>query len=144
MGKSNTFVNGLRRVDLSRATGCNLETIRFYEKIGVMPDPPRSSKGYRVYDATHVSRLRFVMRAKALGFTLDETRSLLDLVDGGIQTCAEVQSLALEQIKNVKAKIVDLNRIETILSDTVSRCTGDDVPQCAVIEALSSDTALEV
>ena len=84
-------VKVLRRGDLARLTGCNLETIRYYENIGVMPEPPRSSKNYRVYDDRHVARLCFIMRARELGFTLDEVRDLLALVDGGAQTCGEVQ-----------------------------------------------------
>ena len=133
----NVSVNALRRVDLSRATGCNLETIRYYENIGVMPDPPRSNNGYRCYDASHVARLSFVMRARDLGFKLEEIRELLALVDRGVQTCAEVQKLAQGQVDNVRRKIVDLTRIERVLSETLGKCTGEDVPECAVIDALS-------
>jgi len=127
----------LRRGDLARLTGCNLETIRYYETIGVMPEPPRSSKNYRVYDDTHVTRLRFVMRARELGFTLDEVRDLLAMVDGGQQTCGEVQALATAHLATVRTKIADLRRIEHVLSSTVAQCTGDDVPECPVIDALT-------
>jgi len=127
----------LRRGDLARLTGCNLETIRYYETIGVMPEPPRSSKNYRVYDDSHVTRLRFVMRARGLGFTLDEVRDLLAMVDGGQQTCGEVQALATAHLASVRAKIADLKRIEQVLSSTVAQCTGDDVPECPVIDALT-------
>ena len=82
----NVSVKGLRRVDLARATGCNLETIRYYENIGVMPDPPRNANGYRCYDAGHVSRLRFVMLARDLGFTLEEVCELLALLYRGCHT----------------------------------------------------------
>ena len=134
---SNVSVKGLRRVDLARATGCNLETIRYYENIGVMPDPPRNTNGYRCYDASHVMRLRFVMRARDLGFRLEEIRELLALVDRGVQTCAEVQLLAQGQVDNVRRKIADLARIERVLSETLAKCTGKQVPECAVIDALS-------
>ncbi|NPD20911.1 helix-turn-helix domain-containing protein [Rhodophyticola sp. DY48A3-103] len=127
----------LRRGDLARLTGCNLETIRYYETIGVMPEPPRSSKNYRVYDDSHVTRLRFVLRARGLGFTLDEVRDLLAMVDGGQQTCGEVQALATAHLATVRAKIADLRRIEQVLSSTVAQCTGDDVPECPVIDALT-------
>jgi len=136
MTGNQSSVNGLRRVDLARATGCNLETIRYYEKIGVMPAPPRSANGYRVYDGRHVSRLGFIMRARDLGFKLEEVRSLLSLVDQGAQTCAEVQQMAQEHLGNVRSKISDLQRIETVLSETVAKCSGADVPECAVIDAL--------
>jgi len=138
MPRHHRTVSGLRRIDLARATGCNLETIRYYEKVGVMPDPPRTIKGYRVYDATHVSRLGFVMRARDLGFTLEEVRSLLDLVDGGVQTCAGVQVVATKHLENIRAKIGDLQRIEHALSETVTKCSGEDVPNCAVVDALSA------
>ncbi len=137
MGYDHGMVKGMRRSDLARVTGCNLETIRYYEKIRIMPDPPRSARNYRTYDQTHVARLRFVMRARGLGFTLNETRGLLDLVDGGIQTCAEVQVVAREHLDNVKTKIRDLRRIERVLSQTLTQCSGRDVPECAVIDALN-------
>ncbi len=127
----------IRRSDLSRMTGCNLETIRYYENIGVMPEPPRTSKNYRAYDESHVGRLRFIMRSRELGFTLEEVRDLLALVDGGAQTCGEVQALAITHLTSVRAKIADLRRIEHVLSSTVAQCTGDDVPECPVIDALT-------
>lgn len=126
----------LRRVDLARATGCNLETIRYYETIGIMPDPPRTAKGYRSYDDTHVRRLKFVMRSRDLGFSLDEIRGLLGLVDDRSQTCAQVQTVAETHLADVQAKIADLTRIARVLSETVARCTGDAAPQCAVIDTL--------
>ena len=80
----------LKRSELARRTGCNLETIRYYEKIGMMPEPPRTASGYRIYDDTHVARLRFILRGRELGFSIEELRGLLSLVDRGTQTCAEV------------------------------------------------------
>ena len=121
---------------MARATGCNLETIRYYEKIGIMPDPPRSTKGYRSYDNAHVKRLKFVMRSRDLGFSIEEVRGLLGLVDDRSRTCAEVQIIAEDHRTDVQAKIADLQRIERVLSDTVARCTGDAAPECAVIDAL--------
>ena len=121
---------------MARATGCNLETIRYYEKIGIMPDSPRSTKGYRSYDDAHVKRLKFVMRSRDLGFSLEEVRGLLGLVDDRSRTCAEVQIIAEDHLTDVQAKIADLQRIERVLSDTVARCTGDAAPECAVIDAL--------
>ncbi|RMF39388.1 MAG: MerR family transcriptional regulator [Alphaproteobacteria bacterium] len=130
-------MRALRRSDLARLTGCNLETIRYYERIGVMPEPPRTAANYRAYDETHVARLRFVMRARDLGFSLDEVRDLLALVDGGAQSCAEVRAMASAHLEAVRERIADLRRIETVLAETVSRCSGEDVPECAVIDALA-------
>ena len=129
-------VKPLRRADLARLTGCNLETIRYYETIGVMPDPPRDSNGYRSYRDDHVRRLRFVMRGRDLGFSLEELRGLLALVDSRSQTCAEVEEIATAHLSDVRAKITDLKRIEKALSETVAQCSGADVPQCPVIDAL--------
>jgi len=125
------------RAGLAKATGCNLETIRYYENIGVMPDPPRTAKGFRVYDQTQVVRLRFVMRMRALGFTLEEVRGFLALTDGGSQTCAEVRALTKAHLVGVRAKIADLQRIEKVLAETAAQCSGKDVPDCPVLDALS-------
>ncbi len=136
MKVDNISVKPLRRVDVARATGCNLETIRYYETVGIMPDPPRSAKGYRCYDDAHVRRLKFVMRSRDLGFSLEEIRGLLGLVDDRTQTCAQVQTVAESHLQDVQEKIADLKRIERVLSETVARCTGDAAPECAVIDAL--------
>lgn len=128
---------GLQRAQLARRTGCNLETIRYYEKTGMMPDPPRTAAGYRVYDHGHVARLRFILRARELGFTIEEIRGLLDLVDGGNQTCAEVKERTERHLADVRAKIADLRRIEKVLAVTAARCSGAEVPQCPVLEALA-------
>ena len=129
---------GLKRAELARRTGCNLETIRYYEKIGMMPDPPRTASGYRVYDNKHVARLRFILRGRGLGFSIDELRGLLGLVDGGTQTCAEVKALTEQHLSDVRAKIADLRRIEKVLAATAAQCSGEQVPECPVLEALSS------
>lgn len=128
---------GLQRAALARRTGCNLETIRYYEKIGMLTAPPRTAAGYRVYDEDHVSRLRFILRARELGFSIDEIRGLLGLVDGGIQTCAEVKDRTERHLYDVRAKIADLKRIEKVLASTAARCSGDEVPDCPVLEILS-------
>ena len=128
---------GLQRAELARRTGCNLETIRYYEKIRMMPDPPRTAAGYRVYDASHVSRLRFVLRARELGFAIEDIRGLLELVDGGTQTCAEVKERTTRHLADVRAKIVDLERIERVLAAVAAQCSGEDVPECPVLEALA-------
>lgn len=129
---------GLKRADLARRTGCNLETIRYYEKIGIMPEPPRTVSGYRIYDETHVARLRFILRGRELGFSIEELRGLLRLVDRGTQTCAEVKALTEQHLTEVRAKIADLKRIEKVLGATAAQCSGEQVPECPVLEALAS------
>lgn len=126
----------LRRADLARATGCNLETIRYYETAGILPPPARTDAGHRTYDSTDVQRLRFVLRARELGFSLDDIRGLLGLGDGALRTCAEVREKTEMHLTEIRAKIADLQRIEAVLSETASQCTGASVPDCAVLHAL--------
>ena len=132
-----TVVKGLQRGALARRTGCNLETIRYYEKIRLLPEPPRTEGGHRAYDATHERRLRFILRARELGFTIEEIRGLLGLVDGGNYTCAEVREMTLHHLADVRAKIADLQRLKRTLAQTVAACSGDQVPDCTVIDALA-------
>lgn len=136
--KHDTSGKGLHRAALARRTGCNLETIRYYEKIGMMPEPPRTEAGYRVYDDRHVERLRFILRARELGFSLDDIRGLLALVDRGTQTCAEVKERTERHLADVREKIADLKRIERVLAETAAKCSGDEVPDCPVLEALTA------
>ncbi|WFE77281.1 helix-turn-helix domain-containing protein [Roseinatronobacter sp. S2] len=126
----------LTRGELARATGCNIETIRYYEKTGLLPDPPRTAAGYRIYAAAHVSRLRFILRARELGFTLEDIKGLLGLEDGTVPTCAEVKARTDRHLADVRAKIADLHRIESALAQTAARCSGADVPHCPVLDAL--------
>ncbi|MDP2062394.1 MAG: helix-turn-helix domain-containing protein [Phaeovulum sp.] len=132
------FDKALRRADLARATGCNLETIRYYEGVGLLPPPARTAAGHRSYGTADVQRLRFILRARELGFTLEDVRGLQGLGDGALLSCAEVRDKAEAHLAEVRAKIADLQRIEQVLFDTVGRCSGQDVPRCAVLEALSA------
>jgi len=121
--------------ELSRQTGNNIETIRYYERIGLVPAPPREGR-YRSYGAEDVGRLRFVWRARRLGFTLDEVRALLRLAKGGRTSCREVRSLAATHLADVKAKIADLRRMERVLADAVQACDTGKPAACPLIESL--------
>ena len=121
---------------LSDQTGVNVETIRYYERVGILPAPPRSAGGHRLYGPEHRKRLRFVRRSRELGFALEEIRTLLRLVDGGA-TCGEVRAVALDHLARIRAKIGDLRRMEETLAATAARCDGGDVPKCPIIDALS-------
>ena len=107
---------------LSKRTGCNIETIRFYERIGIMPKPARTQGGHRVYTQDHLKRLTFVRRSRELGFTLDQVRNLLSLVDSDDYTCDEVKEMTLEHMGDVRHKIADLRKLERVLDDMVSQC----------------------
>lgn len=128
---------GLTRGDLARATGCNIETIRYYEKAGLLPDPPRTGAGYRIYSATHARRLRFILRARELGFPMEDIRGLMGLGDGTAPTCAEVKERTDRHLADIRAKIEDLKRMEAVLAATASRCSGAEVPDCPVLDAIS-------
>lgn len=129
--------SGLTRGGLSKVTGCHIETIRYYEKAGLIPDPPRTAAGYRIYASRHIVRLRFILRARELGFTLDDIRGLLGLGDGTVPTCAEVKARTDRHLTDVRAKIADLRRIEAALAKTAAQCSGADVPHCPVLETLA-------
>ena len=121
---------------LSARGNVHVETIRYYEKIGVMPAPARSIGRYRLYTSDHLKRLVFIRRARELGFSLEKIRGLLRLVDGHTYTCAEVHALMMEQLTEVRHKIRDLRRLARIMSAMVSQCSQDRIPECPVIDAL--------
>lgn len=121
---------------LSRRTGCNIETIRYYERIGLLPLPPRSGSGYRLYGDTHLKRLTFIRRSRQLGFTLEAIGSLLKLVDGNDYTCGQVQRITLAHLDEVRKRMADLTALERVLNNMASQCEGGTVPECPVIEAL--------
>jgi MerR family transcriptional regulator, mercuric resistance operon regulatory protein len=126
----------LTRGELAAATGCNIETIRYYEQIGLLPPPPRSQGGRRLYGEDLRRRLGFVRRSRDLGFTLDETRGLLRLVDGGAYTCAQVEALAREHVRAIQRKISDLRKLKRALEEMASQCSGGTLPACPIIDAL--------
>jgi len=127
---------GLSIGALSERSGVNIETIRYYERIGVMPSPARSAAGYRIYGPEHARRLHFIRRGRELGFSLDELRALLQLVDGHSYTCAQVHALTTRHLKDIRQKIADLRRLERVMSDMAAQCSGDQVPACPIIDAL--------
>lgn len=126
--------------ELSRRTGVHIETIRYFEKVGMLIAPPRTGGGHRVYDEQHVRSLAFIHRARQLGFTPQEVRAILDLGGPGKARCAEVRDIAAHHLQEVRAKMVDLVELERLLASTIEHCSGDAVPECAVIDML--DTGL--
>jgi len=121
---------------LSERAGCHIETIRYYERIGLMPRPARSEGGHRLYGEEQVKRLGFIRRSRELGFTLDQVRTLLRLVDGRRYTCAQVKRVTVEHLDEIHRKVEDLRKIERVLKDMATQCDGGAVPQCPVIDAL--------
>jgi MerR family mercuric resistance operon transcriptional regulator len=121
---------------LASAAGMNLETVRYYERIGLMPAPDRTSGGHRSYRSEHRARLAFIRRARELGFGLDAIRALLTLAEPGRQSCAEVKVIASDHLGHVRAKIADLSRLAAVLEEAVRQCGGGNIPECPVIQVL--------
>jgi MerR family mercuric resistance operon transcriptional regulator len=126
----------MRRGELAERSGCNIETVRFYEKQGLLPAPPRTARGHRDYAPEHLKRLTFIRRSRELGFTLEEVRNLLGLVDGSEWTCAEVRAMTLDHLADVRRKLADLQNLAAILEDMAAQCSGGAVPECPIIDAL--------
>ena len=123
---------------LSRRTGVNIETIRYYERIGILPAPPRTEGGRRAYGLEEVRQLAFVRRARQLGFSIDDIRALLALAGPGDVSCAEVRRIAMAHLEDVRAKLADLAKLEHILAGTVALCSGEKAPACPVLDVLNA------
>ena len=108
---------------LASATGCNIETIRYYERESLLPPPPRSPGGHRQYAAEHLKRLTFLRRARALGFSMAEIRELLSLIDSDRYTCQEINALTMK-------------RLESALVEMADACKRDTRPECPIVDAL--------
>jgi MerR family mercuric resistance operon transcriptional regulator len=127
--------------ELSRRTECNIETIRYYERIGLLPLAHRPGGRFRRYDADDIARLRFIRRARQLGFTLDEVRAFMRLAgtENGDGMCAEARRLAAAHVADIRAKITDLQAMERVLSEAICECEAGQQPRCPLIEVLSRD-----
>lgn len=129
--------------ELSRATGTHIETIRYYERIGLLPAPSRTAANYRSYGDTHRARLAFVRHSRELGFTIEEIRSLLDLSDHPERDCADADRIATRHLEQVEEKIAQLTLLREELSRIVGRCRGGIAGDCRVIEALGDHAQCE-
>lgn len=124
---------------MARKTGCNIETIRYYEKAGVIPHPARSEGGHRLYGTGHLKRLAFVMKARVLGFTLSEVKALLRLVDERDCPCAEVREVAASHLRDVQAKLADLRVMASVLKEMVVSCDKEKSTDCPLIERMFNE-----
>ena len=124
--------------ELGRAGGATVETIRYYERIGMLPPTARVGTGmYRAYDSAHLSRLSFIRRARDLGFSLDQVRELLALADDKDRPCATVDGIARDHLKDVERKIRDLQALRSELRSLVGQCREGTVGHCRIVEALA-------
>ena len=122
--------------ELSRLTGVNIETTRYYERIKMLPAPPRTASGRRVYGATDLRILAFIRRARELGFSPDEIRALLRLGGPEKASCREVREIAAHHLEGIRAKLGDLRKLERLQAKTVARCSGKTAPDCPVLDIL--------
>ncbi len=123
--------------ELADATGTKVETVRYYERIGILPAPKRTSGNYRAYSAGHLARLSFIRRARDLGFTLDQVRALLALADQKKQDCGTVDALAREHLADIDRKISDLKALRRELSGLIGQCKQGTIADCRILSALS-------
>lgn len=126
----------LRIGDLARATGTTVETIRYYERIGLLAKPGRTGGNYRAYGARDLKRLNFIRHARGLGFEIAEVRSLLDLADNPDRDCGEADTIASGHLEAVEAKIDQLRLLQTELTRMVGACRGGRAADCRVLEVL--------
>lgn len=128
-----------KRGQLAKEAGCNIETIRYYEKEGLLPEPQRSEKGYRLYQIEDLKRLNFIIRCRDLGFSIAEIRELLSLVDKHIYTCSDIHGITQTHINSVQRKIADLNNILMTLQDMAQKCNAGDNPDCPILDTLFTE-----
>lgn len=128
---------GISIGDVSQRTGCNIETIRYYERIGLLPPPDRHGR-YRRYGSNDVKRLVFVRRARELGFMLDEVRALLKLSGtAGASACSEVREISVAHLADVRKRIADLRAKERVLNSAIRQCDAGQQSGCPLIDVLS-------
>ena len=123
--------------ELGRLTGTKVETIRFYERIGLLAAPARTAGNYRAYGREHLGRLSFIRRSRDLGFSLDQVRALLDLSDDRGRPCEAVDAIAKDHLAEVDRKLADLRALRRELASMIDQCRCGTVADCRIIEALS-------
>ncbi|RJF91393.1 MerR family transcriptional regulator [Sphingomonas cavernae] len=122
---------------LARATNTKVETVRYYERIGLLAAPGRTGGNYRAYSEDALSRLSFIRRARDLGFSLDQVRELLDLASQKQRDCGSVDVMALEHLAEIDRKLADLTALRRELGALISSCQGGTISQCRILEALA-------
>jgi Cu(I)-responsive transcriptional regulator len=127
--------------ELANATATKVETVRYYEKIGLLPPPARTSANYRAYGSEHLARLSFIRRARDLGFTLEAVRELLTLSDDKSQSCEAVDSIARVHLTEINQKVRDLKSLRSELNRVVGSCSHGTVADCKIIETLGPRSA---
>lgn len=122
--------------EAAAASGCHLETVRYYEQVGLLPQPLRTTGGYRDYRPEEVGRLRFIVRGRELGFSLKAIRSLLRLAEKADLSCQEVDELARQHLQDIQTKLEDLRRMASELERVIDSCSGGERGQCTILDTL--------
>jgi Cu(I)-responsive transcriptional regulator len=125
--------------ELARVADTKAETIRYYERIGLLPPPPRTAGNYRDYSAEHVRHLSFARRARDLGFSIEQIRELLDLADQKERSCEAVDAIARGHLADVKRKLADLAALRRELDSLIGQCRHGTIAECRILEALAPD-----
>jgi MerR family mercuric resistance operon transcriptional regulator len=122
--------------ELSRTCDCPVETIRYYERIGLLPPACRRPNGYRTYEESHATLLRFIVRVKHLGFSQDETRELMELAQQENPPCADVFAIVDKQYRDVRKRIAQLRQMEKTLLQLKNRCCNGTLVECPLFDEL--------
>jgi MerR family transcriptional regulator, copper efflux regulator len=130
-------MNSLTIGQLAKASGINAKMIRYYESIALIPEAQRSEGNYRLYQESDIHRLRFIQRARKLGFGIDQIRMLMALWQDQQRSSAEVKALALTHVGELKARITEMQSMVNALEDLACKCHGDDRPDCPILENLT-------
>lgn len=128
---------GMAIGELARATGTKAETIRYYERIGLLRPPSRTASNYRSYGADELARLSFIRRARSLGFSIEHVSELLELSDCRDRSCEAVDALATGHLATIDAKIADLTALRRELADVIGRCQQGTIAECRILDALA-------
>ncbi len=128
---------------VAKRIGCKTETIHYYEKIQLIPRPPRTEGGHRVFSSPYIKQLNFVLRARELGFSILQIRELLTFMEEPAHCCAEVKQLATQHQQNIQQKIADLECLQQALQTMINQCGGSktDIKDCPIIDALNKEHA---
>ncbi|MGQ0484542.1 MAG: MerR family transcriptional regulator [Hyphomicrobiales bacterium] len=122
--------------ELAALSKTHIESIRYFERIGLIPKAGRAASGHRRFGEEHLRRLIFIRRARDMGFSQDEVRTLIALSDGSPNSCAEVKAIAESHLRVIREKIAGLRRLERLLAKTSAKCAGNKTPACPLIEVL--------
>jgi MerR family mercuric resistance operon transcriptional regulator len=122
--------------EISKQSGVNVETIRYYERVKMLGPPPRTASGRRIYHSTDLRILVFTRRSRELGFSLNQIRALLRLGGPEKASCREVREIAAHHLEDIRAKLSDLKKLERLLAKTVAQCSGRTAPDCPVLNIL--------